>query len=244
MEKERTYNTLFLIQSLDGKISTGDTDDLDVDKDFSRVHGVKEGLKQYYDIEATTDNVSFNSGKVQAKVGANARIWEKDRSDIHFVIVDNKPHLNEQGVEYFARRSKVFYLITTNKEHPAFKLKESFGDKLQIFYYENDVDFKEVFEKLKEDGHGRVTIQTGGDLNAVLLRQGLIDELSIVIAPVLVGGKDTQSLIAGESLHTESDLMKTRPLELIESKILENSYLHLRYKVINNFEIDNPETKL
>ena len=41
----RTYNTLFILESLDGKISTGSVDSLDVDQDFKRIHGVKEGLK-------------------------------------------------------------------------------------------------------------------------------------------------------------------------------------------------------
>ena len=80
--------TLFLIQSLDGKISTGDVDSLDVDKDFSRIVGVKEGLHQYYDLEKRTDRVSFNSGSVQVKVGVNQRTWKKDREDVSFVVVD------------------------------------------------------------------------------------------------------------------------------------------------------------
>lgn len=68
------FTTLFMLQSVDGKISTCDVNELDVDKDFPRIIGVKEGLHQYYDLEKETDRVSFNSGKVQAKVGANERI--------------------------------------------------------------------------------------------------------------------------------------------------------------------------
>ena len=49
------------------KISTGNTDKLDVDKDFPKIRGIKEGLQQYYDIEKTTDLYSLNSGLVQAK---------------------------------------------------------------------------------------------------------------------------------------------------------------------------------
>ena len=41
----RPETTLFMIESLDGKISTGDNDELDVDKDFKRIVGVKEGLQ-------------------------------------------------------------------------------------------------------------------------------------------------------------------------------------------------------
>jgi len=35
----KPVTTLFLITSLDGKISTGDKDELDVDRDFKRIVG-------------------------------------------------------------------------------------------------------------------------------------------------------------------------------------------------------------
>ena len=72
---KRPITTLFMLSSLDGKISTGDNDSLDFDADLPRVDGVKEGLHQYYEIEQTTDLWSLNSGRVQAKIGAN----EKER---------------------------------------------------------------------------------------------------------------------------------------------------------------------
>jgi len=50
---DKPVTTLFMLMSVDGKISTGNVDDRDVDKDFPRVIGIKEGLKQYYDIEKT-----------------------------------------------------------------------------------------------------------------------------------------------------------------------------------------------
>lgn len=40
-----------MLMSVDGKISTGAVDELDVDRDFPRINGVKEGLYQYYEIE-------------------------------------------------------------------------------------------------------------------------------------------------------------------------------------------------
>ena len=52
---DRPITTLFMLMSLDGKISPGASDELDVDKDFPRIDGLKEGLHQYYEIEQTTD---------------------------------------------------------------------------------------------------------------------------------------------------------------------------------------------
>ena len=48
---DRPITTLFMLMSVDGKISTGATDDLDVDKDFPKIMGVQEGLHQYYEIQ-------------------------------------------------------------------------------------------------------------------------------------------------------------------------------------------------
>lgn len=223
-----------MIVSLDGKISTGDVDELDVDKDLSRIVGVKEGLYQYYDLEKQTDRVSLNSGKVQEKVGANQRTWEKERDDVCFVVVDNKPHLDKNGTEYFAKRSDAFYLVTTSRSHSAFELQEQYPT-MHILFYENRINFVDLFHRFKEEFNiERVTIQTGGTLNAEFLRLGLIDYISVVIAPCLIGGKNTQSLIGGESLHIQEDLKHVKALKLTKCDVLNNSYLHLQYEVINN----------
>lgn len=73
---ERPVTTLFMLMSVDGKISTGATDELDVDKDFPKISGTKEGLHQYYKIEQTTDLWSLNSGRVQAKMGVNEKPFQ------------------------------------------------------------------------------------------------------------------------------------------------------------------------
>jgi 2,5-diamino-6-(ribosylamino)-4(3H)-pyrimidinone 5'-phosphate reductase len=232
MDSRRPITTLFMIESLDGKISTGDVDELDVDKDFKRIVGVKEGLQQYYEIEKKSGWVSFNSGKVQAKVGVNERTWDKTPDDICFAVVDNKPHLNKQGTVYFAKRSAHFYLITTNKNHPAFEL-QSQHPTMHILFYESKVELTDVFRRFKDEFQiEHVTIQTGGTLNAELLRLGLIDKVSVVIAPCLIGGQNTQSLIGGESLHTQEDLKKVKALRLLKCDVLKNSYLHVQYEVV------------
>lgn len=66
----------------------------------------------------------------------------------------------------------------------------------------------------------------------MFLREKLFDYIDIVVAPVLIGGKDTSSLIDGDSLRAENELSKLGVLELQECTVLEDSYLRLRYKVI------------
>ncbi len=228
---ERLITTLFLIESVDGKISSGDTDEMDVDKDWKNIPGVAEGLHQYYDIEKTTDFFSLNSGKVFAKIGFNEKQAIQDKIPVTFVVIDNQPHLTENGLKYLSHKGKQVIIVTTNPKHPAFAVKGELGN-IEIIKYDTNIDFTDLFQKLKTVyGAERMTIQTGGTLNAVLVRNNLIDFVSVVVAPLLVGGKNTPTLVDGESLHAEQELFNLQALELVECKQLENSYLHLIYKV-------------
>lgn len=224
---DRPITTLFMLMSVDGKISTGATDELDVDKDFPKIAGVSEGLHQYYEIEQTTDLWSLNSGRVQAKMGVNTKPLP-NKSPVSFVLIDNN-HLDGNGVRYFCALSKEFVLVTTNENHPAFQISES---NLHIIH-QKELSLKNALAILKSSfGCERLTIQSGGTMNGLFLREKLLDYVDIVVAPVLIGGKDTATLIDGQSLLSESELPKLGVLKLLECAVLENSYLRLRYKVI------------
>lgn len=224
---ERPITTLFMLMSVDGKISTGATDDLDVDKDFPKITGIQEGLHQYYEIEQTTDLWSLNSGRVQEKMGVNTKKMP-NKTPVSFVVIDNN-HLNEHGIRYFCALSKEFVLVTANPDHPAFQVDE---DNLHIIH-QNELSLADTLVKLKSEyGCQRITIQTGGTLNGLFLREKLFDYIDIVVAPILIGGKDTSTLIDGKSLLLDSELSYLGVLKLQECVVLEDSYIRLRYKVI------------
>lgn len=224
----RPTTTLFMLMSVDGKISPGSTDELDFDKDFPTIDYLKNGLQQYYDIEQTTDLWSMNSGRVQAKMGVNEKEMP-GKSPVSFVLIDNH-HLTEDGIRYFCARSQQFVLVTSNANHPAFQVTES---NLHIIFQER-LDLSKALEHLKRDyGCERITIQTGGTLNGLFLREKLFDYVDIVVAPVLVGGKDVSTLIDGQSIHSVEELSKLGVLELESVVPLAESYIRLRYKVIS-----------
>lgn len=228
---DRPITTLFMLESLDGKISSGNSDILDADKDWCQIDGVKEGIHQYYEIEATTDFYSLNTGRVMAKIGVNDRTEYHEKVDCRFIIIDNKPHLNEKGIDYLCHWVDKLILVTTNKNHIAYSLQEKY-DNIDILSYDS-LDLNTLLVDMKEKYNAEaITIQSGGSLNGLFLRENLIDYVNIVIAPLLVGGKDTSTLIDGDSITSTSELSKLKGLQLIECNQLEDSYIQLKYKVL------------
>ncbi len=224
---DRPVTTLFMLMSVDGKISTGAGDELDVDRDFPNVPGLREGLHQYYEIEQTTDLWSFNTGRVQAKVGLNHRETPA-KTPVSFVLLDNR-HLTERGVRNGCALCRRLVLLTSNPEHPAFRVQ---ADNLSILYQER-LDLGDALARLKREfGVERLTVQSGGTVNGLFLREGLLDFVDLVVAPVLIGGRDTPTLIDGASLRSPAELSGLGVLRLLDCVPLRDSYLRLRYQVV------------
>lgn len=224
---DRPITTLFMLMSVDGKISTGASDLLDVDRDFPIIEGLKEGLHQYYEIEQTTDLWSLNTGRVQAKLGVNEKAMPV-KTPVSFVLIDNS-HLDEHGIKYFCELSKKFVLITANRNHPAFNVE---ADNMGIILQE-ELSLERALSELKDKyGCERITIQSGGTINGLFLRNKLFDYVDIVVAPVLVGGKTTSTLVDGESITDRKDLDKLGVLRLVDCEKLEDSYIRLKYEVV------------
>ncbi|MDR1213067.1 MAG: dihydrofolate reductase family protein [Propionibacteriaceae bacterium] len=223
----RPVTTLFMLASLDGKISPGASAELDFDRDFPQLDGLSQGLQQYYEIERTTDLWSLNSGLVQAKMGVNDKPLPA-QGPVSFVTIDNR-WLTERGVLHLCALAQRHVLVTTNPDHPACSLLQP---NLSVIY-QTTLDLRSVLEILHRD-HGctRITVQSGGTLNGLFLRQKLLDYVDIVIAPVLVGGRDTPTLVDGAALTSPAELGGLGVLALEQCDKLNDSYVRLRYKVV------------
>ncbi|MBD7913240.1 dihydrofolate reductase family protein [Clostridium cibarium] len=228
--KNRPITTLFMLMSVDGKISSGSNDVLDTDKDWHTISGVKEGIHQYYEIEQTTDLWSLNTGRVMEKIGVNSKTNTPKKIPCNFVIIDNKPHLSKKGIDYLCKWVNSLYIVTHNDEHPALDMKR---DNLNIIM-QNEFDLIGLLEILKNKYQvERLTIQSGGMMNCEFLRNKLFDYVDVVVAPLLVGGKDTPTLIDGESINTQNQLNELGVLKLKNCKMLEDSYIRLTYQLVS-----------
>ena len=60
------------------------------------------------------------------------------------------------------------------------------------------VDLSAFLDALEERGVERLMVEGGGEIIFSLLREGLVDEVSVYTAPVFVGGRDAPTLVDGE----------------------------------------------
>lgn len=228
--KGRPVTTLFMLTSVDGKISTGASDECDFDADLLFYDETRDGLQQYYDIEKTTDYWCMCTGKTKAKIGINKVIPSIERINACIVILDNH-HLTTVGITNLTRQYERVVLFTSNAEHPALSLRNErlsthFGvawplmNVLGALYRVYDIK--------------NITIQTGGETNGYFFANHLIDYVDIVVAPIVVGGKDTPTIVDGVYNSTRDNIQDIAFLELEQCVILSHGYLHLRYRVTNS----------
>ena len=81
--------------------------------------------------------------------------------------------------------------------------------------------------ELAELGIHRVLVEGGGSLNFELLRLGLVDEVTVYLAPLIFGGATAPTLADGAGLVRDLALSLSR----VEVETWEDGGLVLRYKV-------------
>ncbi len=91
------------------------------------------------------------------------------------------------------------------------------------------IDLAAALDGLAERfGVKTVRVDSGGKLNGELLRLGLVDEISLLVHPYLVGGKTPASMFRAADLVHEVGVLQ---LELLQSRKVKAGIVWLRYAV-------------
>lgn len=115
---------------------------------------------------------------------------------------------------------------TTPREHLEYLRKRNIDC---IIAGDDRIDYKTALEELNARyGVQTVRVDSGGTLNGILLRAGLVDELSLLIHPALVGDISRKTFFRDHGLTPDD---KPLQLELIHSETLNNNIIWLIYKV-------------
>ncbi len=93
-----------------------------------------------------------------------------------------------------------------------------------------NVDFNEALEELNNRYGSRVIrVEGGGTLNGLLLRASLVNEISLLVHPCLVGGISQQSFFKAKDLASEKGVI---PLKLVHFQKLQDDIMWLIYEIV------------
>jgi 2,5-diamino-6-(ribosylamino)-4(3H)-pyrimidinone 5'-phosphate reductase len=121
--------------------------------------------------------------------------------------------------------ARIFLFTTPRTEE--YKLAELRGLGAEVYMLgEERVDLIAMLRVLKENGIQRLMVEGGATLNFELMRLGLVDELTIYIAPMIFGGEKAPTLAGGLGLAHSGAI----PLKLIESESWDDGGVLLKYK--------------
>ncbi|WP_053074920.1 RibD family protein [Ornithinibacillus californiensis] len=122
-------------------------------------------------------------------------------------------------------------LLVVTKENISKEYLEQLEDK-GISYIQagsgEHINLALALEKLFDMGFRKLGLSGGAGINGAFLRQGLIDEISLTLAPLAIGGSDTPSIFDGEEIKRLEDVVK---LELLDVKKTEGGSVWLHYLV-------------
>ena len=220
----RPHVILNAAMTLDGKIAT--------QTGSSNISG-EEDLKRVHEIRKDCDGIMVGIGTVLA---------DDPRLTVH--KINAKPEDNPVRVVVDSRcRTPVDARITNGDAKTVIACAndykddfiktekyETFKKRGVKFFWSGDkrVDLTSLMSYLHEEGIDRLMLEGGSTLNFSMIKAGLIDEISICVAPMVVGGANAKTFFDGEGFDTMDESVK---LELVDSYSLGKDLI-LKYKVL------------
>ena len=222
----RPYVILNAAMTLDGKIATASgSSNISGEKDLERVHEIRKEC----------DAIMVGIGTVMA---------DDPRLTVH--KIDARPEDNPVRVVVDSRcrtpsdaritNGDAKTIIAGANEYKEEFMKSEAYEKLKNrgvkFFFSGDrrVDLKALMNYLHEEGIEKLMLEGGATLNFSMIRLGLIDEISICVAPMVVGGADAKTFFDGDGFNTMDESVK---LELIDYYPLDKDFI-LNYRVLND----------
>ena len=220
----KPYVILSAAMTLDGKIATA--------TGSSNISG-PEDLKRVHELRRECDGIMVGIGTVLA---------DDPRLTVH--KVDANPEDNPVRVVVDSRCRTPIAARITNKDAKTiiaganeYKYDFLVSDRYDTFtkrgvkfFWSGDkrVDLVALMNYLHEEGIKKLMLEGGATLNFSMIKAGLIDEIRLCVAPMVVGGANAKTLFDGDG-YPLMDL--AAKLELVDSYDLDKDLI-LTYKVL------------
>jgi 2,5-diamino-6-(ribosylamino)-4(3H)-pyrimidinone 5'-phosphate reductase len=182
---------------LDGKISDEKRRQLRI--------SCKEDLERVDELRASVDAIMVGVGtiladnpklNVKSKELRERRLREGRTENPLKVVVDSKCRIPDDAQVF---DGKVIVAVSKLAKRESL---ERIAKKAQIVVLgEEKVDLNSLLNFLYDQGVRRLMVEGGGTLISSLLREGLVDEMFIYYAPIIIGGSNSPTICDGRSFE-------------------------------------------
>ena len=212
MEKSRPYVILSAAMTLDGKIGKNTTKiKLSSKKDKIRVHRLRakvDGIligKNTLDADNPTLSVRYTRGKNPVRILLDSRGTIKSSSKI------------------IQSCNKIPTIVATTSLISKKNLLRLEKFPLEVIKCgKTSVDILRLLKILHKKRIKKILLEGGGTINWSFLKCGLVDELIITIAPYILGGSDSVTLVEGSGFKSIFSMkkLKLRKIQKIGNEIV------------------------
>ncbi len=211
---ERPYIFINSAMSADGKISTKMRRQVKISgrMDFERVD----------ELRAASDAVMVGIGTVLAddpsltvksEERRKRRMAQGKEENPIRIVVDSKARIPLHADIFNKGNGR--RIVVVSRAAPQDKVK-ALMEKAEVLVAGDDrVDLAMMCRELKRRGIERLMVEGGATLNWAMVRAGLVDEISVFIGNIIIGGKDAPTFMDGEGISDRDEAIK---LELMKSE--------------------------
>lgn len=215
--------------TVDGKIATTSGD--------SKISS-KEDLIRVHKLRASVDAVVVGISTILAD---DPRLTVRHVNGMNpaRVIVDSRGRIPVDS-QIMRTASSIKTIVAVTEQAPEEKIHklEDLGAKVLVIRegkkgqsaaVPHGVNLKELFRRLEKAKLRKILVEGGGELNWSLLRLGLVDELTVTIAPKIAGGRLATTLVEGDGVDEIAEGIRLQ-LKHVEQKN-KTGELVLHYKL-------------
>lgn len=172
--------------------------------------------------------ISGSNTILQAEMSLEKEI--EKLSEQYLVVVDSRGRIDNWEVIKKQAWWNDTPIVLCSESTPKSYLEKLQGQQVHyLIHGENQVNIQEALESLNSIFRiNTMRIDSGGVLAGVMLRNQVVDEVSVIISPQLTGGTSPKSIFVAPDLEST---VRVIDLDLIDFKILDTNYIHLYYQI-------------
>lgn len=142
------------------------------------------------------------------------------------VAVASRLHLKPECKFLMAGPARILLFTTSRTPQSQLDMLHAKGVEVHILD-QQQVELPAVLHMLKQAGVQRLMVEGGATFNYAMLQHGLVDALTVFVAPLIFGGESAPTLAGGAGLTREAAI----PLRLVKCEQWEDGGVLLHYMV-------------